>query len=384
MKKLKIGVVGLGKLGLPLSLVLAKAGFQVTGVDIDEHRISKIRQGRFHEPQVSNYLKILSHRTSFTTQHELLEDAEVVIVITQTPSRPNGFFDTSSVEEAVRQIQAVNKDCLIIISSNVNIGTTGKLRKIHSRIGYSPEWVALGSVISGFEDPKFTVIGCYDREDNQLFKEIWREVHPKPIIIVKPIEAEIIKLAGNVIFTLGITFANLIGELCGKFNADPNQVLNVIYRDRRNYKPGLGFGGPCFQRDVNCFRALCLEEQLQSGVQFADVMNQLNNYTVDRWVEEIKSVADKSVGVLGVAYKPNVPYVYESQSLKITQKLLENSYKVYVYDPLAEENARQVLDGNVHFCKTKEECVEKVEVLFVGTPNFKDVKTGKPVINPWK
>ena len=92
----------------------------------------------------------------------------------------------------------------------------------------------------------------------------------------------------------------------------------------------------------------------------------------------------KKIGILGLAYKPNVPYLDESQPLKIAKRLLADGYEVFVYDELAEENARKELTGNINFCSSVEECVEKSDVIFVGTSNFKDVKSrGKVVLNPW-
>jgi UDPglucose 6-dehydrogenase len=87
---------------------------------------------------------------------------------------------------------------------------------------------------------------------------------------------------------------------------------------------------------------------------------------------------------LGIAYKPNVPYIDESQALKIAQRLLSDGYEVYIYDSLAMENAKKILTENVHFCSTVEECVEKVDLVFIGTSNYSNTKIEKPVVNPWK
>ena len=175
----------------------------------------------------------------------------------------------------------------------------------------------------------------------------------------------------------------MIGELCEKYNANSNKVLNIIYQDRRNYKAGLGFMGPCFPRDVNCFRAICLENSVGSGYKFAELLNDLNDYTVQRYVQKIKSYNRKSVGILGVAYKPNVPYIYDSQPLKIAEILIRSGYQVYIYDPLAEENAKRVLN-DAHFCSSISECIDKAEVIFIGTANYSNVKSKKPIVNPWK
>jgi UDPglucose 6-dehydrogenase len=238
-------------------------------------------------------------------------------------------------------------------------------------------------VIDGFENPKFVVIGAYKNEDAETVSTLWRKVHNKPIYLVKPIEAEIIKLSINFNCSLGITFANVIGELCEKFNADSDKILDVIYKDRRDYKSGLGFSGACFPRDVNCFRAIGIEKKAESVSKMSDTLNDLNDYVVRKYLREIKSYKEKKTGILGVSFKPNVPYIYESQPLKIAEELIEDGYQVYIYDNLAEENAKKVLPKAI-FCSSVEKCLNEVGVIFVGTPNYSNVLSNKPLIDPWK
>jgi len=380
---LKIGIIGLGKLGLPLALVFSKH-FKVYGVDINEDTIRKIlTREKFFEPQVNEYLDKFSNNLNISTDYHILKNCDVVFIITQTPSLSCGKFDLQYVESALKQLNKINPNCLAVISSTINIGDTDKLSLIHKRIAYNPEFIRQGSIIYDFENPKFTLIGAYTKEDGNQVANIWSKIHNRPIYIVKPIEAEIIKLSLNVSFTLGITFANMIGEICEKFNADSNIVLDIIYQDRRNYKAGLGFMGPCFPRDVNCFRTICLENSIESGYKFANLLNDLNNYVIEKYLQKIKSYNKKNIGFLGVAYKPNVPYIYESQPLTIAEKLIQSGYQVYIYDPLAEENAKQVLK-NAYFCSSINECVDKADVIFIGTANYSNIKTKKPIINPWK
>jgi UDPglucose 6-dehydrogenase len=380
-----IGVVGLGRLGICAALVFAKAGFEVVGIDINEERIKSIKnREKFFEPDVNNYLEKYNDRLKVSTDYKLLKAVSTVIVIPNTPSLPNGFFDVTSVKNIVKQVNSINKNALVVVSSNINIGTIDSLSAIHKRIAYNPEFVAQGSIIRDFENPKFVVIGAYTEKDAEETANIWRKVHTKPIYFVEPTEAEIIKLSLNVSYTLGITFANVIGEACEKFNTDSNKILDIIYQDRRNYKQGLGFMGPCFPRDTKCFAAFCLENAVGSGYRFASLLDELNQYTVERWIRKIKSMEKKRIGILGIAYKPNVPYIDESQALKIAQRLLSDGYEVYIYDSLAMENAKKILTENVHFCSTVEECVEKVDLVFIGTSNYSNTKIEKPVVNPWK
>lgn len=384
----ELGIVGQGKLGLPLSLVFAHAGFKVVGIDLSKERIKQILtflEKESAEPNVSQYLRRHRDNAEFSTDYAKLEHAAIVVVITQTPSLPSGRFDVTYVKKAVQQVHEVNENALIVVSSNINIGTIDTLKQIHRRICYNPEFVKQGSIIHDFENPKFVVIGAYRKEDGKLLADTWRRVHSKPIHIVEPVEAEIIKLSLNFSYCLGITFANMIGELCEEFKAHSSMILDIIYQDRRNYTPGLGYGGPCFPRDVNCFEAICQLNDVESGCRLAQLLERLNVETVERYVEEIKSVAENAVAVLGVAYKPGVPYIYESQALKIAQELCKQGYQVHIYDPPAEENARQVLNSKQAVMHDSlDECVAIADAVFIGTSNYKNTKTEKPTINPWK
>lgn len=383
MNDMKIGIIGVGKLGLPLAVIFSKH-FKVYGIDVSEQRIHEIlNRENFFEPQVNEYLEKYGNNLTVSTDYLLLENCDVVIIITQTPSLPNGKFDLRYVESALKQLHKANPTCLVVVSSNINIGSIDELSKVHRRICYNPEFIAQGTIIHDFENPKFVVIGAYTKEDGEQVANIWRKIHNKPIYLVKPLEAEIIKLSSNISFTLGITFANIIGELCEKLNADSNKVLDVIYQDRRNYKAGLGFMGPCFPRDVNCFKATALENSIKSAYRLASLLEELNDGIVEKYTQKIRSFGKKKIGILGVAYKPNVPYVYESQPLKIAEELLTEGYEIYIHDLSAQENAKQVL-GNVHFCPSIKECIDKAEIIFIGTKNYSNTKTNKPIINPWK
>jgi UDPglucose 6-dehydrogenase len=381
-----IGVCGLGKLGLPLALVFAKTGAKVYGVDISKERIAEIESYKIKqapEPKVTEYLQRYGSNLKLLSHDDLLKDASVVFVITHTPSFADGHFDISSVENAVKSIHKVNPNCLIAVSSNIGIERMDRLHRIHERICLNPEAVALGSVIDGFENPKFVVIGAYKNEDAEIVSTLWRKVHNKPIYVFQPIEAEIIKLSINFNCSLGITFANVIGELSRKFDVDSDKILDMVYRDRRDYKSGLGFSGPCFPRDVNCFRAIGIEKKAESVSKISDVLNDLNDYVVKKYFNEIKSYKKKKIGMLGVSFKPNVPYIYESQPLKIAELLIKDGYQVYIYDNLAEENAKKVL-GKAIFCSSIEKCLNEAEVIFIGTPNYSHVVSNGPLVDPWK
>jgi len=379
-----IGIIGLGKLGLPLALLFAEK-FEVHAVDISKDRINQIiNQERFFEPQLNEYLSRNINHMKLSTDYSILKECDPVFIIVQTPSLPNGKFDLKYVKSAVEKLHEINPHCLCVISSTINIGDIDKLRKTHPRIAYNPEFIRQGSIIHDFLNPKFVLIGAYEEKDGLKIANIWRTLHNKPIYIVKPVEAEIIKLGLNFSFVLSIAFANVIGEICEAYNADPNAVLEIMYKDRRNYKPGLGAAGPCFPRDLSCFNQTCNERGLRLGSLLAAVVGTINHLMVDKYVQKIMSYGKKKIGILGVAYKAGVPYIYESQAIEIAKKLLKKKCELYIYDELAEEEARKILtDRRVNFCNTITEVMKKSEIIFIGTPNYKNTRTDKPIVNPW-
>jgi len=164
-------------------------------------------------------------------------------------------------------------------------------------------------------------------------------------------------------------------------------VLNRIYEVRRKYKSGLGFGGPCFTRDVKCFERTCREVHAELGVALAGAIDDINErVTVRKYAERIISFNKLNVGVLGLAFKSGVPYVYESQAIKVIRFLqrYDNRLRFYVYDALAMDEARKVLD-NVVFCGSVEEVLGQAEVVFIGTKECCSLAEagGKPCVDPW-
>lgn len=191
------------------------------------------------------------------------------------------------------------------------------------------------------------------------------------MFIVEPVEAEIIKLSLNVSLTLGITFANIIGELCEKFGANADTVMRAIHKDMRKYRTGLGFGGPCFPRETTCLGAICSTVRVESGFELSDLLNRLNEATVERYARKILDGKPKNVTFIGVAYKGGVGLIDESQAIKILKRVLtlNPEWNVSVYDRLAEERAKKEIPSTVSFCKSLQEATDKAEVIFIGVPD---------------
>ena len=383
---MKIGVIGLGRIGLPLALVLSKE-FKVIGVDIDENRVDYIRKNKhFAEPHVNEYIERYKHNFTPTDSYSLLKECDPVFIMVNTPSLPTGEFDLRYVISALKNLHSINPGCLAVISSTINIGDTEKLRKIHSRVCYNPEFIAQGRIISDFENPKFVAIGAYNERDAHEVIGVWNRIHSRPKIILKPVEAEILKLLLNVRLSLDITWANVVGDVCERFDADPRLILEIMNKDVRLYYPGLGFGGPCFPRDVRCLESFCSKNEIASGYKLASLLNELNEDIIQKYCNLIEGFGRKKVGIIGITYKPGVPYIDGSHPLAIAKRLMDLGYELHIYDPLVERKVHSVLDGkNVTFHSDLAECIRESEVVFLGHPMelSREQLSGKIVVDPW-
>lgn len=382
----KIGIIGIGILGFPLSLILCKAGFQVIGVDVSEEAIKRnVERSSHYEPHVKDYLEKYRKNLTFTDDFNDIERCPVVFIIVQTPlNQHTNMLDMKYVRSALKQVHEVNPACLVVISSTLNIGELRELRKIHRFLSYNPEFIARGKIIEGFEQPKFVLIGAFHCNHADTIKQIWKKVNHNMVFhITNPEEAEITKICSNLSLVVQMNFANVVGAICEGFSVDSNKVLDVLHLDIRNYKAGLGAGGSCFNKDLTSLIETCDKKEIESGANLTAFLMFMNSYWIAYYYNKIIATGKRKIGFLGVAYKPKVPHLDNSQALEIARRLVEARYEVYIYDPYVSAEEVKKIIGKANFCATIEECLDKSEVVFVGTSNFKDVETEKPRVNPW-
>ena len=405
----RISVVGLGKLGLPLSVSLASKGFQVIGVDIDEKKVRAINSGVSPVSETNLQEMLTGYKDSiFATldYHYAITNSDVTFVLTNTPSNPDGSYSTRQLESACQEIGKVLQDkdvfhVMAIMSTVLPRACEETLNPIleeHSRkkcgvdfgLCHTPEFVALGSIIHDFLNPDFFLVGESDPKSGQIVEDIFRKISNAKIVRTSIVNAELAKIAINCFLTTKISFANTLGEVCEKLpNANADTVTSILGLDHRIsagcLKAGLGFGGPCFPRDNKAFSFLAKQLGCQSWL--AEAIDKVNAIQVNRVIEKVKSILrDKgTVAVLGVSYKPNTEIVEASQSLEIAKKLSGLGYKVKVYDPQAMNEAKLILGDNVVYCNSLQQCVENTDLCIVATPwkEFEHLEVSVPVINCW-
>jgi UDPglucose 6-dehydrogenase len=390
-----VSVVGLGKLGACMAACIASRGHTVIGVDLSPTTIGLVNSGQppVVEPGLEARMSEVGARLTATDDYdEAIGKSEITFIVVPTPSESLGVFSLRHVREAAlgigRALRRKSTYHLVVITSTVLPGSSeyGVLpvleRESGKRCGedfgfcYGPEFIALGSVIRDFLNPDFVLIGESDKRAGDLLAELYQSIceNQPPVARMNLINAELTKISINTFVTMKITFANMLAAMCEQLpGGDIDQVTAGLGLDSRigprYLKGALGYGGPCFPRDNLALAYLARE--LGQTAPLAEATDEYNRTIVDRLAERIIAHSKPSsvIAVLGLAYKPDTNVVEESQGLQLAARLAAKGLRVMVYDPLALENARQILGDAVHYAGSVEECVRKAEVLVIANPN---------------
>lgn len=393
----KISVVGLGKLGLPLAACFAEKGFETIGIDINEGTVNSINKGV--SPLVELGLSELISRLGgnmlkATLSHrEAIEQTDITFVLVSTLSEEDGSFSNSYVASALKSLaedlgRSRKKSHLFVISSTVMPRSTeeafiplierysGRKLNVGFQVCYNPDFVALGGVIHDFCNPDFVVIGQSSPSAGEQVEFIYRRLcdNNPPILKMSLINAEITKVCLNAYITMKISFANAVSQICQSCaGADVDIVTDALGGDRRisplYLRGGLSYGGTCFPRDTAAFIALSkqcgCEAELIRAVQ--NTNEQHNQHLSELVLSHISPEVDRTVSVLGLAFKPGTPVIVESPAIKLIDNLLQRDIDVVVYDPLAMENTRSVFGDRISYAGSVEDCISKSSVCVITT-----------------
>lgn len=390
----KVSIIGLGKLGSPLAACLSEKGFSTIGLDLDARKVEAINEGHspIYEPGLEEMIQKNKSRLRATLNYEdAVINSEVTFIVVPTPSDENGGFSLRYVLEAMKEIgQVIAKKSsyhLVILTSTVMPGATarevkpfleresGKVCGEDFGLCYSPEFVALGSVIRDFLNPDLLLIGESDSKAGALLEDLYKKVcENRPHVArMNFINAEITKLAVNAFVTTKITYANMLARLCESLpGADVDQVTLALGHDTRigskYLKGALGYGGPCFPRDNVAFSFLARQHGIVATL--AEATHRANRLHIPHLVKLLRSKLPLggTIGILGLAYKPNTDVVEESQGLLFAQMLLKEKIQFVAYDPVSMANAKKVLGEDAQFAKSLEECIKVSDVLVITTP----------------
>jgi len=397
----KVALFGLGKLGLPLSLVLAQE-MKVVGIDTDKEKIKKlcVKTSPFYEPYVDEYLNSAFSNISFKTTNEYsINEFDVAIILVNTPSDDEGKFSNRYIYDVIENLSlklkdSTKKNFLFILSSTVMPGSHGKIinkieelsgKKLNEGFGfvYIPDLVALGSVIKDFENPDLLILGESHDKYGDIAKSIYTKIikNDAPIKRMSLIEGEITKVSLNAYITMKISFANFIGNISEKYNCNPNNITTALGFDRRIsphfIKSGLSFGGTCFPRDTWAF--IKMSDDLGLDAKHIKATQEINDFQNENLLEKLLKFKNKKIGILGLSFKPNTTVTEKSPGLFLKDNLSKLGYDVLVYDKLIETEyfgnfEKFVQDSDVIVITHNDKDFEKIK-------NFNiDEKT---IINPW-
>lgn len=403
-KRLRVSVVGLGKLGYPLAACFAAKGHRVIGVDLNPRTVETVNLGQspVHEPGVQELLQHSKYNFKAVSDvRDAVQDTDLTFIVVPTPSGADGAFSSQYVVDACTAIggglTVKGSYHLIVVVSTLMPGSTeGEIRPAleqasgkHSGadfgLCYSPTLVAIGSVVRDFTNPDVVLIGESDSRSGDLLEGLFKglcENNP-PVVRMNFINAEVTKLANNTFVTTKITFGNMLSHICQRLpDADVDVVTSALGLDSRiggkYLKGAIGYGGPCYPRDNIALTALA--NRIGAGAQLAEVTDRVNREEVGLLVAITKSKAPKggTVGILGMAYKPNTDVVEESQGLLLAQALVREGITVVAYDPAAMDEARRVLGTSVSFSKSAETCIHRSDLVLITTP-WKEFEALDPV-----
>ncbi|MCJ7723356.1 MAG: UDP-glucose/GDP-mannose dehydrogenase family protein [Anaerolineales bacterium] len=359
----QICVIGVGYVGIVTGACFADLGNRVMALDVNVQRIEGLKKGimPIYEPGLEELVErnVKAGRLSFTTSYkEALDGTGFAFIAVGTPSGVNGEADMQYVAAAARSIaENMTAPIIIINKSTVPVGTgdwvadivKGALSKpIEFSVVSCPEFLREGSAIGDFMNPYRTVLGSLNREAAEKVAQLHLPLRA-PIVITDLRTAEMIKYASNAFLATKISFMNEIADICETLGADVKEVATGMGYDQRigHYflDAGLGWGGSCFPKDVLALSFMAEEKGLDPKI-----LNTVMDVNHDRRTAAVKQVEallgnlkGRTVGLLGLAFKPNTDDMRDAPSIDITQGLIAGGANVRAYDPVAMENARGLL-----------------------------------------
>ncbi len=415
-----ISIIGLGKLGSSMAAGMASRGFNVIGVDISQRVVDDINAGKA-PVQETGLDKMINENRSLlraTMSHEeAIMESDISFVIVPTPSDERGAFSIQYAASAFTKMGKAlkNKDGyhVIVLTSTVLPGATryglipilekesGKKCGVDFGVCYSPEFIALGSIIRDFLNPDFYLVGEFDERSGKMLEDVNSRVAiNKASSSRMSIEnAELAKIAINGFITLKISYANMLADMCEKIpGGDVDVVSDALGMDsrigRKYLTGGFGFGGPCFPRDNVALGFV--GDTLNVSTEVPKANDNFNRQLSVRAIEKLEKYLDKSktIAILGLAYKPLSHVIEESPGIFLARSLADAGYRVIGYDPLATEPARQALQDHVLVANSVSECLLDAEIVLITNTDseFKKLiandyigdKEGVTIIDFWR
>lgn len=395
---MKLLVVGTGYVGLVTGTCMAEMGHQVTCLDINAQKIAMLSEGEvpIYEPGLKEMItrNLLAGRLSFTTDYaEGVAAGTICFIAVDTPQGPDGQADLRSIRQAAKSIAENMQDYRVIVNkSTVPVGTAREVETIIQQVldqrgveipfdvVANPEFLKEGDAVNDCMKPDRVIIGSSSQAATALMRDLYAAftVNHDRMIVMDVASAELTKYAANAMLATRISFMNELSGLCEQLGADIKQVRAGMGADHRiGYHflyAGVGFGGSCFPKDLQALQAQ--SRSVTYSMPLIHAVSEVNdrqklllgNKIADYFATR-GGLANKSIGILGLAFKPNTDDMREAPSLVLIRQLLDAGAKVRLFDPVAMGQARKFLLGEarVHWCENEQEVAEGADALALVT-----------------
>jgi UDPglucose 6-dehydrogenase len=383
----KICVIGTGYVGLVTGTCFADIGHRVTCLDIDQNRIDQLHQGimPIYEPGLEQIVEqnVDAGRLDFTTDYsEALQGADFAFIAVGTPSDNDGDADMRYVKQAVMSIaQHLDHPITIVNKSTVPVGTGDWVAEIIQDMNgantfpfsvvSNPEFLREGSAVSDFMNPDRVVLGSTDRAAAEKVATLYEPLR-SPIMITDLRTAEMIKYASNAFLATRISFINEIANICESLGADVKEVARGMGMDQRIgpafLDAGLGWGGSCFPKDVKALAHMAATHGAHPQLLQAVMNINLNqrNRAVEKLEKALGGLAEKTIGVLGLSFKPNTDDTRYSPALAIIRMLIEAGATIQGFDPQAM-TASQAEIPDLQLCANPYDVAKGADALLLAT-----------------
>ena len=388
---MKLAVIGTGYVGLVSGACFSEFGFNVTCVDKDAEKITKIESGimPIYEPGLEELVgkNVAAGRLNFSTETGIaVRDADAVFIAVGTPARRgDGHADLSYVYAAAEEIANHLTDYSVVVTkSTVPVGTGREVERIVRKANPSadfdvvsnPEFLREGAAISDFMRPDRVVVGAETDRARDLLRRLYRPLYllETPILMTGLETSELIKYASNAFLAVKISYINQMADLCERVGADVQDVARGMGLDKRIgnkfLHSGPGYGGSCFPKDT-----MALVRTAQDHDADVSIVNEVVSYNTARKLSMAQrvvqaaggSVDGKTIAVLGLAFKPETDDMRDSPSLDIVPVLVAAGASIRAYDPKAMEEARHLLPAAVNLQTSAELCLEGADIAVVIT-----------------
>ena len=391
---MKIGIVGLGFVGLSLTSVLASKGYRTVGIDIDKRKCEKISNGNspFFEPDLEKTLRSgLKKELTIGNDFSLLNDCDFIFVTVGTPQSENGTIDLSMIKKSIttigKDLHKNNKNPIILIKSTVIPGTIKNTilpileKKSNKKEGKdfglisNPEFLQESSAIKDTKFPHAVVLGGQETKYMRKANNFFSKLHPKtPIIITNHQTAEMIKYANNSFLATKISFINQLSNICQNIpGANIDDIAKTIGLDPRIGKlflnAGPGYGGSCLPKDMKAL--INFANNVGINPTLLNAVEEINIKQIDQIISLIKQklgdISSKRITILGTAFKSDTDDIRDSVAIKLIKKLLKRKAKIIIHDPKAIQNTMNIFGKRISYAKSINDALSKSQCVVIMT-----------------